>query len=148
VATEASALVRRADSGDSAAAPASRRPAIVAAAVIAAVVLAAVVVSGLTGSLGIPHNDAWSYGKTAMGFAGTGQMHLPGWGQMFLLGQIVTTVPFLLLFGSHESTLQIYGAAAATLALACTYLLARRCTTQPRRSSRRLLPPVFSLGCW
>lgn len=144
MATEARAIVRRVDSGDSTAASVSRRPAIVAAAVIAAVVLAAILVSGLTGSLGIPHNDAWSYGKTALAFAGTGQMHLQGWGQMFLLGQIVTTVPFLLVFGSHESTLQIYGAAAATLTLACTYLLARRCTTRWRAVALVVIVSLFS----
>lgn len=86
----------------------------------------------VTGSLGIPHNDDWSYGKTALLFASKGQLHLQGWGEMFLLGQVFTALPFLFLFGQHESALQLYGAAAAILVLACTYLLARPCVTRWR----------------
>ena len=95
-------------------------------------VVGSLLTAKVTGSLGIPHNDDWSYGKTALLLARTGQLHLQGWGEMFLLGQIFTTLPFLFLFGQHESTLQLYGAAASTLVLVCTYLLARPCVTRWR----------------
>jgi hypothetical protein len=97
-----------------------------AAVVIVAVVGASLAVAGATGSLGIPHNDDWSYSRTALDFARTGQVNLYGWGQMFLVGQVVTTAPLLLITGAHQWALQVYGTLAAILVLVCTYLLAGR----------------------
>jgi hypothetical protein len=102
------------------------RPAVAVAVLVLAVVGAALGLAAATGSLGIPHNDDWSFSRTALTFAQTGQIRLYGWGQMFLIGQVVTTAPLLLITGPQQWALQSYGGLAAVLVLVCTYLLAGR----------------------
>ena len=102
------------------------RAAVAVAVLIVAVVGAAFALAAATGSLGIPHNDDWSFSRTALDFARTGQIRLYGWGQMFLIGQVVSTAPLLLITGRQQWALQLYGALAAVLVLVCTYLLAGR----------------------
>jgi len=92
---------------------------------IAVVTGAALAVSAATGSLVIPHDDSWSYIKVATQFWHTGHFHLQGFGQMFLLGQIVTSVPLMAVFGARPVALNVYGALAGALFLGCSYVLAR-----------------------
>lgn len=102
------------------------RPAGVLTVLVVAVAGASLALAAATGSLGIPHNDDWSFARTALDFARTGRVQLHGWGQMFLVGQVVTTAPLLWATGTQPWALQVYGALAAVLVLVCSYLLAGR----------------------
>lgn len=83
------------------------------------------VVALATGSLSIPHNDSWSYGKIAQIFAETGRIHLLNWNRTALIGQVI-------LLGPLARWIWVQQAAAAVLAviaLLATYrVLARRLT--------------------
>lgn len=46
-----------------------------------------------SGSISIPHNDAWSYSRIAQQFARTGQIQLLGWNRSSLIGQVVVLGP-------------------------------------------------------
>lgn len=94
------------------------------------VVLAAVglpaVVAWVTGSLSIPHNDAWSHSKIAMTFARTGDIHLLGWNRTGLLGQVVVLGPL----GASVVAQQLFVAALACVGLVATFFF-----LQPRTGS-------------
>lgn len=47
----------------------------------------------VTGSLSIPHNDAWSHSLIAQHFARTGRLELVGWNRPALVGQVVLFGP-------------------------------------------------------
>lgn len=92
---------------------------------------------------GVPQADDWSYVKSALTLDRTGHLVLQGWGQMFLLGQLVTAQPFLWIFGAHPFTLEIYGAATAALWLGCASHLGARCVGQ-----RRAFLLIVALAVW
>src|SRR5436305_13929403 len=46
-----------------------------------------------TGSLAIPHNDAWAYSLIAEHYARSGSIQLVGWNRAALVGQIVVLGP-------------------------------------------------------
>lgn len=99
---------------------------------VVVVVAGALLLAEATGSFGIPHNDDWSYSRSALEYARTGELRMYGWGQMFLVGQVLTSAPLLLVAGPSQQALQVYGALAAVLLLACTYLLAARAVSRWR----------------
>ena len=49
--------------------------------------------AALTGAVGLPRADDWAYDRAAFGLAGTGRVHLAGWGLMTLVGQLVWAAP-------------------------------------------------------
>jgi len=51
------------------------------------------VISGITGSLSIPHNDSWAYSKIAQYFGETGRIRLVGWNRSSLMGQVLILGP-------------------------------------------------------
>jgi hypothetical protein len=95
-------------------------------AVIALCVGAPVAMASASGSLRIPHFDDWSFTRVALTYFDTGQLHLTGSNAMMLVGQLAWARPFTAVFGESVRSLNISGAAAAGLALAGTYLVARR----------------------
>jgi hypothetical protein len=85
------------------------------------VVILPVVLSATTGSLSIPHNDAWSYSRIAEEFGRSGELHLLRWNRAALIGQIVVLGPL----ASSITAQQIFVALLAAVAvLACYDLLA------------------------
>src|SRR5436305_1521955 len=97
-------------------------------AMLAATVAVAVpaLVAVATGSWTIPHADSWSFDKTALTFFRTGEFHLQGWGQMFLLGQVVSAAPLMAVFGANHGALSLYGAVAGVAVLLLGFAVARR----------------------
>lgn len=76
-----------------------------------------VVLSVATGSIAIPHNDAWSHSKIAEEFARTGAFELVGWNRAALVGQVVILGPL----GSSIIAQQLFVAALSLVALGATY---------------------------
>jgi hypothetical protein len=94
---------------------------------IALLALAAVLGIGIplwaavaTGSISIPHNDAWSYSRIAQGFARTGHIRLLGWNRSSLVGQFVILGPL----GSSIAVQQVFVAVLGLVCLAAVYDLA------------------------
>lgn len=71
----------------------------------------------LTGSIGIPHNDAWSHSKIAQEFAHTWSIDLVGWNRTALVGQIVVLGPL----GASIVVQQLSVALLAVVALGATH---------------------------
>ena len=83
------------------------------------------VVAITTGSLSIPHNDSWSYGKIAQIFAETGKIHLLNWNRTALIGQLVLFGPLARWIWVQQTVVGVL----AVIALLATYrVLARRLT--------------------
>ncbi|MFK3981018.1 hypothetical protein ACI2K4_11650 [Micromonospora sp. NPDC050397] len=96
-------------------------PRVVLAAALTVVVLAPVVLAVVSGSLAIPHNDAWSYSRIGQRFGETGEIRLLGWNRSALVGQIVVLGPL----AASVTAQQIFVALLAGVAvLACYDLLA------------------------
>ncbi|WP_172798290.1 glycosyltransferase family 39 protein [Mycobacterium sp. GA-1285] len=70
-----------------------------------------------TGSLEIPHNDAWAYSLIAERHARSGSIELVGWNRAALIGQIVILGPL----GQSIVAQQLFVAALATCGLLATY---------------------------
>lgn len=87
----------------------------------------ALALSLATGSLGIPHNDAWSHTKIAQVFAQTGEIVLVGWNRAALIGQVL---PFAVL-GESVVVQHLFVAALGFLGLLAAYdIVARRAGRQ------------------
>ncbi|RKR90311.1 hypothetical protein BDK92_4681 [Micromonospora pisi] len=85
------------------------------------IVVAPVALAVISGSISIPHNDAWSYSRIAQEFGRTGEIHLLGWNRSALVGQIVVLGPL----AASITAQQIFVALLAGVAvLACYDLLA------------------------
>ena len=89
------------------------------AALSALAVGAPLLVSWATGSLAIPHNDAWAYSRIAETFGSTGHIHLVGWNRPFLVGQVVPLGPL----GRSVTAQHVLVAALAVVGLVATYVL-------------------------
>ena len=90
-----------------------RRHRLSAALVFAALfigVLGPVWLAAYTGSLAIPHNDAWAFSRTTQIFAHTGHLVLFNWNAMALLGMIIP-------FGPFGGSITVQSCAVAVLAL-------------------------------
>jgi len=90
----------------------------------ALVLLVAVVATGIplllafvTGSIAIPHNDAWSHTRIAQEFARSGEFVLLGWNRSALLGQIVALGPL----GESIIAQHLFVAALSVVALLATH---------------------------
>lgn len=94
-------------------------------------------ISLLTGSLYIPHNDAWSHSKIAQEYAATGHMTLLGWNRTSLVGQFVILGPL----GGSIAAQHLFVAASGAVSLVMTYLLVR-----PRAGEAGALLAVITLG--
>jgi hypothetical protein len=107
-------------------------PGVAAAAVIAALAAFALA-STWSSAAAIPQNDDWSFVRSALALHRTGEIRLQGWGQMFMVGQLVSAQPFLALFGARTGSLLLYGVTMTAVWMWCSFLLARRCVG-PRRA--------------
>ena len=74
--------------------------------------------AAVTGSLAIPHNDAWSHSRIAKVFGTTGQIELVGWNRSALLGQIIPLGPL----GRWVLAQQLFVVALAVVLLIVSYL--------------------------
>jgi len=70
-----------------------------------------------TGSLGIPHNDAWAYSLIAQRYAHGGAFELVGWAAVGLAGQVVVLGPL----GASIVIQHLFVAALASVGLLATY---------------------------
>ncbi|MHA6525497.1 hypothetical protein [Tessaracoccus sp. G1721] len=91
---------------------------LLAAAVVVGVLIP-LALSIMTGSISIPHNDAWSHAVIARTFAETGRIELVGWNRSSLVGQIVVLGP---LAGSVVAQ-HLWVAATAVVGLLATFRL-------------------------
>ena len=73
--------------------PSERAAQLLLAAALTVGVLIPLTLSIVTGSISIPHNDAWSHAVIASTFAETGRIELVGWNRSSLVGQIVVLGP-------------------------------------------------------
>jgi hypothetical protein len=85
-----------------------------------------------TGSLSIPHNDDWSYLRSAQALERTGEIQLYGWVSTGLVGQLVISWPFTALFGPSITVLNLTTALFASLALLFTFDLLRQFVSTAR----------------
>jgi hypothetical protein len=67
------------------------------------------VLAFVTGSLAIPHNDAWAYSRIAQAFARGEGFHLVGWNRVFLLGQVVLFGQCPSIAGQHATVGAVAG---------------------------------------
>lgn len=81
-------------------------------------------IARVTGALGIPRNDSWSYSRIALTWVRTGNLHFLGWNDQTLVGQLVVARPFLLL-SDHQETLQCLTSVLGALGLVAVFVLAR-----------------------
>jgi hypothetical protein len=93
-------------------------------------VLLPLALSGVTGSLSIPHNDTWAFSRSAQIFAHTGEFHLFNWNDMALVGTFVPLGPL----ASSIAVQQVYVAVLALVGLAAFFDLARG-VAGPRRAA-------------
>jgi hypothetical protein len=82
-------------------------------------------VAAWSGSLTIPHNDAWGYDKVAFGLAETGRLELVGWNRPALVGLWAVESPCLVVFGASFVVTQSVVAAFSVLGLASTWWVLR-----------------------
>lgn len=111
---------------------------LLALAVVIGAVLPAVVAAA-TGSLGIPHNDAWSYSRIAQEFARSGDIVLLGWNRSSLFGQFMVLGPL----AQWLTVQQLFVSLLAVVGLLAAYdLLA------PFIGRRRAAFGALVLACW
>jgi 4-amino-4-deoxy-L-arabinose transferase-like glycosyltransferase len=77
------------------------------------------------GAIGIPSNDDWVYMRAAESLFGTGVVDMPGH-TASAIGQIGLVQPFLWLSNGEPWAFTAFGLTMASIAIASTYLLARR----------------------
>lgn len=103
-------------------------------AAISVIVVMSAYYLGVTKATGaIPQNDDWSFIRSALRLHRTGDLRLQGWGQMFLVGQLVSAQPLLVVFGDRVASLRLYGVLMTAVWLWCAFLVARR-VVDPRRA--------------
>lgn len=111
---------------------------LLAASVILAVALP-LLLAVVSGSLRIPHNDAWAYSRIAQNFARTGHIELLSWNRSALIGQFVVLGPL-----ARSLTIQqLYVAVLAVVALCATYDL-----LVPTIGKRRSAFGVLTVAIW
>lgn len=71
----------------------------------------------VTGSLAIPHNDAWAHSLIAQHFARSGSFELIGWNRSALVGQVVVLGPL----GESIVVQQLFVSLLAAVGLLATY---------------------------
>lgn len=88
-----------------------------------------------------PTNDEWSYAKAAIAMHTGHGIALQGFNQMFLIGQLVASQPFLSGLGLDVTSLAVLGAAAAVLWLGAVLAL-----TRPMLGTARALLLVLAIA--
>ena len=107
-----------------------------------AALVAVVVPLGLavaSGSLSIPHNDAWAYSRIAQTFARTGHIQLLSWNRSALIGQFIVLGPL----AASLTVQQLYVAVLALVALYATYDL-----LVPSVGRRRSAFAALTMAVW
>lgn len=88
------------------------------------------VYAALSGNLGIPHNDTWAFGRSAMDFVHTGRVRMYNWNMMGLAGLVVVAWPV----GASLAAQSVFVAAIAVAGLlACYDVLAGALGPEGRR---------------
>lgn len=82
-------------------------------------------IAAATHSLTIPRNDDWSYHKDLLELARTGSFKLDGWGAMTLVGQLVWSLAFVAVLGTHPWVPNVSVAALSCLGVTAAYWLGR-----------------------
>lgn len=72
-----------------------------------------------TGSMVIPHNDAWAHARIAQVYAETGRIVLVGWNRSSLVGMVAVVGPF----GASLAAQHSFVIVCSVVALVTTYLL-------------------------
>lgn len=75
------------------------------------------VYAALSGNLGIPHNDTWAFGRSAMDFVHTGHVRMYNWNMMGLAGLVVVAWPV----GASLAAQSVFIAAIAVAGLLACY---------------------------
>ena len=112
-------------------------------------VVAPAMLALFTHSLGIPRNDDWAFRRVLFGFVRTGNYSLVGWGSMTLVGQVLWSAPFVLVFGARPWVPSLSVALLAAAGLAAGYLLARGQLSRAKAGASVLLLvalPGFALS--
>jgi 4-amino-4-deoxy-L-arabinose transferase-like glycosyltransferase len=91
----------------------------------------------------IPENDDWSYVKSALEQHDSHRIVLQGFGQMFLIGQLTASQPFLWIFGANARSLDVFSAVAGIAWIWLVFLLARGLIGE-----RRALLLVCVVAAW
>lgn len=78
-----------------------------------------------TGAFSIPRNDDWAFARVAFDLHRTGDVHLVGWGEMTMVGQLVWALPFLAVLGNTMVAVHVAAVVLAAVGLGCTYLVLR-----------------------
>jgi hypothetical protein len=76
-------------------------------------------------AFGIPRYDDWAYRRVLSEFVQTGHISLVGWGAMTLVGQLLWSAPFVLVFGGQAWVAGFSVAVASVIGIVCAYWLAR-----------------------
>lgn len=92
----------------------NRREFVLLAMLITLAVGLPVALSMFTGSLEIPHNDAWSHSKIAETFADSGSWEFLGWNRTALVGQIVILGPLAGSILAQQLAVAVLGVVALT----------------------------------
>ena len=114
-----------------------RRPLLLASVLVN--VLLPLVVAGVSGNLGIPHNDGWAYSKIAERYATTGSIDLVGWNRAALLGQFIFLGPLARSLFVQQIITGVFG----IMALVCLHEIL--CQVMPERKSGIA---VVAFGIW
>ena len=88
-------------------------------------VVAPLVLAVGSGSIAVPHNDAWAYSKIAQDFATTGSLDLLGWNRGAMVGQILPLGPLARSITAQQVAVSIVAAVALVMV---ARLVARRTT--------------------
>lgn len=102
-------------------------------------VIGPLILAARTGSISIPHNDAWSYSRSAQIFARTGHIELFNWDAMAVVGAFLPLGPLL----GSITVQSCYIAVLALLSLAACFDLLR-----PYVGGRKAAVAVLIVTIW
>ena len=100
-------------------------PVVVVGAALALGVLVPLVLSVLSGSISLPHNDAWAHSLIAQNYANGNGIELVGWNRTALVGQIVVLGPLGASITAQQAAMAVLG----LVGLMATYDVARHHVT-------------------
>jgi hypothetical protein len=93
---------------------------------VAALAMGAYVAMGYaTGAMDVPAGDDWAYSRIVRTLYATGHIHLVGWNEVSLIGQLFWTLPFMAVFGSSLEVLHWSIVAAGAIGLVASYSVFR-----------------------
>jgi 4-amino-4-deoxy-L-arabinose transferase-like glycosyltransferase len=79
----------------------------------------------VTGVMDVPIDDDWAYSRIARTLYSTGHLHLIGWNEVSLIGQLFWTFPFMAVFGTSLEVLHWSNIVAGAIGLLASYSVFR-----------------------